>query len=111
MYLLLGRFQCVLVSERHAISADCRNILSSISSRVKAPLNISSPPTFWYISRKVSGDFVCISSPKVKFWIMHGLSLFSVWIGDAVCECVGVCGLGDFNFTVLFCELFIGCLM
>ena len=42
---------------------------------------------------------------------MHGLSLFSVWIGDAVCECVEVCGLGDFNFTVLFCELFVGCLM
>ena len=46
LYLLLGWFQCVLVSERHATSATCRKTLSLISSNMNALLDNSRPPTF-----------------------------------------------------------------
>ena len=69
------------ISERRATSAACRKAPTLISSSVNALLNNSRPPTFWYRSLKVSGFFVCISSPKVRFWDMYGLLLFVDRVG------------------------------
>ena len=76
LYLLLGCFQCVLVSKRHAISAACQNILLPISSRVKAPLDNSIPPTFWYITRKVSCDFFVFRYQSLSSELCMGCHFF-----------------------------------
>ena len=91
LYILLGCFQFVLVLDRNATSTSFRNMLWLISSSVKASLDSSSPPTFWHMRRNVSGDFGCIVSPKVRFWIMYGFALCSnVW-EDSICELIGGC--------------------
>ena len=81
LYLLLGCFQCVLVSERHAISAACRNILSLISSRVKTSLDYSSPPTFWYVILKVSGFLSIFYHRRLSSGLCIGSHFFLFGVG------------------------------
>ena len=94
---------CIGFGETFDISCLSKYILSLISSREKASLDNSIPPKIWYISRKVSGDFVCILSPKVKFW--------SVWIWDAVCDCIGVYEWWNFSLMFVFWGIVIEYLM
>ena len=87
----------------HATSTTFRNMLSLICSKVKKWLNSSSPSSFWYTRRNVFSDFVCILSPKVKFWIMYGFALCSSGREDTVCELIGGWESGKFRLLFLFC--------
>ena len=80
-------------------------MLSLISSRVKESLDNSSPPIFWYMRRNLFGDFVCISSSKVKFWIIYGFTLCSNGREDAVCELIGGWQGGKLRLMFCFVEL------
>ena len=81
LYLLLGYFQCVLVSDRHTTSAACRNILLLISSRVKASLENSSPLIFWYISRKYLVIFSVFHHRRLSSVICMGCHFFLFGVG------------------------------
>ena len=81
LYLLLGYFQCVLVSDRHTTSAACRKILSLISSRVKASLDNSSPSIFWYISRKYLVIFSVFHHRRLSSVLCMGCHFFLFGVG------------------------------
>ena len=77
------------------------------SSRMKAPLDNSSLPTFWYIRRNVFGDFVFISSSKVKLWNIYGFTLYSNGRDNTVCELIGGWKGGKLRLMFCFVELWL----
>ena len=86
-------------------------MLSLIFSRVKASLDNSSTPTCWYMRRNISGDFGCIVSPKVRFWIMYGFAFCSNIREDVICELIGGWEGNGLMLIFLFCWTLIGDLM
>lgn len=61
-------------------------------------LDNSSSPTFWYMIRNVSSNFGCISSTKVKFWVMYGFALSSNVREDNIYELIGGWEGDEFRF-------------
>ena len=89
LYLLLGCFRFVFVSDRYATSTFVRNMLSFIYSSINTSLYISSPSTFWNMRRNVYNVFLCTSSRKVRFWVIYGFVRCYNWSENTVYEFIG----------------------